>query len=126
MAMFFPSTYPRSRRPRRNPSVWCDGPDSAHKKPIRGAFFLCCASTNGAVDSRAVVSRQTTSFLFTPFPFLTIAYRIMPVASLEELPDLYHQLVLVDRFGKVIVAARLARVDFVTDHGMGSHGDNGD
>jgi hypothetical protein len=46
MVMFFPSTYPRSRRPCRNPSNWGFGAPSerpGYRKPIWAIFFrLLC------------------------------------------------------------------------------------
>src|SRR5262249_4217427 len=46
---------------------------SVDRYPIRGTFFGCCASTIGAVDSRAAVTRQTIIFVFI---VATSPYRI--------------------------------------------------
>src|SRR5438132_14102187 len=51
------------------------------RKPIRGIFCNCCASTNGTVDSRTVVSKRITIFLFTTLPLLSVASLLTPFAS---------------------------------------------
>src|SRR5215471_18930495 len=60
MTMFFPSTYPSSRRPCRNASTRAkvaeeEVPD---RYPIRGTFFGCCALTTG--PHRASVTMRAT------------------------------------------------------------------
>src|SRR4030095_5756453 len=60
MTMFFPSTYPSSRRPCRNASMRgaiAEG-EEVMRNPIRGTFSGCCASLVGAVVSKTVISNQ--------------------------------------------------------------------
>src|SRR6266576_1229225 len=51
---------------------------------------------------------------------------LLAIGLTQVLFDLLKQRVLVNLLWQVIVAACLARIDLVTDHGMGSHGDDGD
>src|SRR5262249_10900565 len=66
MTMFFPSTYPRSRRPWRNASVRAERVEgeTGIRNPIRGTFLACCASTKEPVDNRAAATRQMINFVF--------------------------------------------------------------
>src|SRR5262249_48876255 len=65
MTMFFPSTYPRSRKPCRNASTRDEivelETETKVRNPIRGTF---CASAKGVVDSRVAANRQTIIFVF--------------------------------------------------------------
>src|SRR5215510_318587 len=59
MIMFFPSTYPSSRRPCRNASMrarLADG-EVALTYPIRGTFFGCCASAVTPKASNTTATR---------------------------------------------------------------------
>src|SRR5206468_798424 len=70
MTMFFPSTYPRSRRPWRNASrrVGTLEGKVVLKNPIREIFGGCCASAGWMEPRRKTVSNQE-SFLFMDFVF---------------------------------------------------------
>src|SRR5262245_43506613 len=69
MAIFFPSTYPRSRRPCRNASRnprFVDGePDDRY--PIVGTFVGCCASEEKQRARSIAHSVRTAIFLFMWF-----------------------------------------------------------
>ena len=68
MTMFFPSTYPSSRRPWRNASVravLAEG-EPGLRRPIRGIFVGCCASARWT-EARAKPTSKTTMAL-VPIP----------------------------------------------------------
>src|SRR5207247_10127058 len=62
---FFPSTYPRSRRPRRNSSMRAAIAEvEVPRNPIRGTFVGCCASADmQSAKSRAQSATQKTFLL---------------------------------------------------------------
>ena len=79
MTMFFPSTYPSSRRPCRNASMRAASTegDVAARNPIRQTFFACCASlrvTKVRMRTRATAN-ATTVFLII---WLSVYCRSLP------------------------------------------------
>src|SRR5262249_11063791 len=66
MRMFFPSTYPSSRRPCRNASMRAGVEEgkAETRYPIRGTFVGCWASAKETVDNRVAAKRQTINFVF--------------------------------------------------------------
>src|SRR5215467_604674 len=66
MTMFFPSTYPSSRRPCRRASMRAEIMDGevAIRYPILGIFVGCCASTITATASTAPANRIDASAAF--------------------------------------------------------------
>src|SRR4030095_5724448 len=83
MIMFFPSTYPSSRKPWRNASAWVDSEDDerADRYPIRGTFFVCCALAITPTASSTTTNRIDTAPAF--FIAHTIRY-VSRGAVLEE------------------------------------------
>src|SRR5215470_6338182 len=65
--MSFPSTYPRSRRPWRNASVRAamEETEEAVKNPIRGTFFVCCASA-GVRSANTISTTRNRSGIASP------------------------------------------------------------
>ena len=69
MTMFFPSTYPSSRRPCRNASMraaLAEG-EAGVRNPIRGTFFDCCASAGWSKLRDRIASNTETIFRFIAF-----------------------------------------------------------
>ena len=74
MTMFFPSTYPSSRRPCRNASVRAaiaEG-EAALGNPIRGTFFGCCAEAE-TQSAKSMAQRGKAIYFFLHVFFLCLA-----------------------------------------------------
>src|SRR2546422_3456951 len=77
--MFFPSTYPCSRRPCRNASVRAEMEEGevALRKPIRGTFFDCCALAKETAVTKTAISTQII-FVFCIFSFASLDHLVRP------------------------------------------------
>src|SRR5262249_44655064 len=70
--MFFPSRYPRSRRPSRKASMSVKLAERVpeNRTPIRGIFFGCCAWTGKQSAKSKVLTVSPAIFMFIVFSLL--------------------------------------------------------
>src|SRR5215510_414291 len=79
ITMFFPSTYPRSRRPCQNASRKSGFVEPDDRYPIRGTFFGCCASDGKQSARSKEHGAKSQTKMFFLIAFLTpFASRLTP------------------------------------------------